>query len=49
VLPTAGTPLIIDDAAAHTVHFNAAVGWAASGDATAGLAGTVTLAWRFLG
>lgn len=31
---------------AKTVHFNAAVSWAASGDAAAILAGTVVLNWR---
>lgn len=47
-LPTAGVPLIIPAASAHTVHFNVADTWAASGDAAAGLAGTVVLNWRFV-
>jgi len=32
-------------AAAHTVHFNAADGWAAGGDATPDIAGTIRLTW----
>lgn len=46
--PTAGSPFVIAAAAAHTVHFNVADGWAASGDTAALLAGTVTLDWRLL-
>ncbi len=45
--PTAGAPLVIAAAAAHTVHFNVADGWAASGDSAAALAGTVTILWSF--
>jgi len=48
-VPTAGVPLLIPAASAHTVHINVADGWAASGDAAALLAGTVRLSWRFLG
>jgi hypothetical protein len=48
-IPTAAVPLVIATAAAHTVHFNVADGWAASGDAAAALAGTVVLNWRFMG
>ena len=32
----------------HTIYFNVADGWAASGDAAAGLAGTVVLHWQFM-
>jgi len=46
--PTAGVPLVIEAAEAHTVHFNVADGWAASGDAAAALAGTVVLEWEFM-
>jgi hypothetical protein len=48
-IPTANVPLVIATASAHTVYFNVADGWAASGDAAAGLAGTVVLNWRFMG
>lgn len=44
--PTANVPLVIATAGAHTVYLNVADGWAASGDAAAGLAGTVILHWR---
>lgn len=40
--------LTILPSAAHTVHFNVADGWAASGDAALGLAGTVVLDWAYL-
>jgi hypothetical protein len=46
--PTAGVPLVIEAAGAHTVYFNVADGWAASGDAAALLAGTVILNWRLV-
>lgn len=46
--PTAGIPLIIESGDAHTVYFNVADLWAASGDAAAALAGTVVLDWSFL-
>lgn len=45
----ANQPMVMESGAAHTVHFNVADGWAASGDAAAGLAGTVILAWTYLG
>lgn len=44
-VPTAGVPLAIAAGAAHTVHFNCADGWAASGDAAALLAGYVIIDW----
>ena len=47
-IPTGAVPLIIAAGAAHTVYFNVADGWAASGDAGALLTGTVTLHWRKL-
>lgn len=47
--PTAGGPLGIADAAAHTVHLNVADGWAASGETACPLAGTVVLRWSWLG
>jgi len=43
------TSLVIADAANHTLYFNVADGWAASGDAAAGLAGTVIVNWRYMG
>lgn len=43
------TTLAIYPADNHTVYFNVADGWAASGDAGAGLAGTVVLNWRTMG
>jgi hypothetical protein len=48
--PTAGAPFVIATAAAHTVHFNVADGWAddTSGDLTADIAGVVTLVWKKL-
>jgi len=46
--PTAGVPLIIPAASAHTIHFNVADGWAASGEAACPIAGTVIVNWRFL-
>lgn len=47
-IPTANVPFVIEAGAAHTVHFNVAGGWAASGDAAAVLAGTVVINWRFM-
>ncbi|MCI0489377.1 MAG: hypothetical protein L0229_22520 [Blastocatellia bacterium] len=47
-IPTAGVPLVIEAADAHTIHFNVADLWAASGDAAAALAGTVVINWRFI-
>ncbi len=49
VKSVANQPMVMETGAAHTVHFNVADGWAASGDAAALLAGTVTLHWVFLG
>ena len=46
---TAGGAMLLEASAAHTVHFNAADNWAASGDSAAILSGNVTIAWRFLG
>lgn len=43
------TSMVMQVGAAHTVHFNVADGWAASGDAAALLTGTVTIHWTFLG
>jgi hypothetical protein len=39
---------VIEAADAHTVHFNAAFGWAASGDAAAAITGTIVLEWQFM-
>lgn len=48
VITIANQVLVIETGSDHTVHFNAALGWAASGDSAALLAGTVTLFWRFI-
>lgn len=48
VAPTAGAPFIKLAGGVHTVYFNAAAAWAASGDAAALLTGTVVLNWTFL-
>lgn len=48
-IPTAGAPLVIEAAGAHTVYFNVADGWASSGDAAALLTGSVILNWRWFG
>lgn len=40
--------LAIPAASAHTVHFNAADGWAASGDTGAGVTGTAVIKWTSL-
>lgn len=40
--------LVIEAAGDHTVYFNAADSWAASGDAAALLQGTVVLHWQFM-
>lgn len=45
-LKTITTVLAIETSGDHTVYFNVADGWAASGDAAAALAGTVTLFWK---
>jgi hypothetical protein len=47
--PTAGVDLFIATAGDHTIYLNAADGWAAGGDPSADLTGTVTLTWDFLG
>jgi len=45
-MPTGGVGgLVIAAADAHTVHFNAADGWAASGEAACPIVGTVVLEW----
>lgn len=43
--PTAGVPLEITTAGAHTVHFNMADGWGANTDASGLLNGTITLSF----
>lgn len=50
-VPTAGAPLRITSSGGlnHTVYFNVADGWAASGDAGVELTGQVVLHWRFMG
>jgi len=50
-LLTAGTPLLIPTASAHTVHFNAADAWAddTSADLTCDIAGVVVLKWQWMG
>ena len=40
--------LTILSSAAHTVYFNVADGWAASGDAGATISGDVTITWEYL-
>lgn len=47
-VPTADVPFLIAAEDAHTIHFNAADGWAASGDAAALLTGFVVIDWSFL-
>jgi len=47
-IPTAGEPFVIEAAAAHTLHFNAADGWAAGGDLAATVSGTVVIDWSFI-
>jgi hypothetical protein len=46
--PTAGTSLAIEAADAHTVYFNVADGWAASGEAACPISGTIILEWSFM-
>ena len=41
--------LVLHDADAHTVYFNVADGWAASGDAAAVISGDVVITWEFIG
>lgn len=43
---TVTTNLVLATAGAHTIYFNVADGWAASGDTAALLRGTVTIWWR---
>jgi hypothetical protein len=40
--------LVIEAGGAHTLYFNVADDWAASGDAAAAIAGTVTIHWQFM-
>ncbi len=40
--------LVIASGDPHTVYFNVADDWAASGDAAAAIAGTVVLDWSFM-
>jgi len=47
-IPTAAVPFVIESGDAHTLHFNAADGWAASGDVAATITGTVVLEWDFV-
>jgi len=47
-IPTASVPFVIETSEAHTLHFNAADGWAASGDLAATIAGTVVIDWSFV-
>lgn len=45
---TVHAPVVIAAADDHTIYFNAAASWAASGDAAALLTGTVEIDWSFL-
>jgi hypothetical protein len=47
-IPTAAVPFVIESGSAHTLHFNAAFGWAASGDLAATITGTVVIEWDFV-
>lgn len=47
-IPTAAVPFVIESGDAHTLHFNAADGWAASGDLAATITGTVVIEWDFV-
>lgn len=47
-ISNSGTGILIPTADAHTVFFNAADGWAASGDAACGVVGTVHLNWTMM-
>jgi len=42
------TSLVIATAGDHTVYFNVADGWAASGDDACGIAGTIIIEWVFI-
>lgn len=48
VKTVANQQLVIESGDAHTVHFNVADGWAASGDEAAAIAGTIVLHWHFM-
>jgi len=48
VTPTAAVPLVVAAAGNHTIYFNVADTWAASGDSAATLTGTVILFWEFV-
>ena len=45
---TVSTNLVIAAAGAHTVYLNVADGWAAGGDASADVSGTILLTWKYL-
>jgi hypothetical protein len=45
----AASTLIIDASDAHTLYFNVAATWSASGDAAAAISGDVVITWEFLG
>lgn len=45
----AASSLILDSTDDHTVYFNVADGWAASGDVAAAISGDVVITWEFLG
>jgi hypothetical protein len=49
VKTVADQPLAIETGGNHTVYFNVADDWAASGDAACAIAGTIKLIWTFLG
>jgi hypothetical protein len=46
--PTAGTVLPIEAAGAHTIYFNVADTWAASGETACPISGTVVIEWTTL-
>jgi hypothetical protein len=46
-IPTANVPFVIAAASAHTIYFNTAAAWAASGDPAAILTGTIIINWEF--
>ncbi len=45
----AASTLIVDAADDHTLYFNVADGWAASGDAAATISGDVVITWEYIG
>ncbi len=47
--PTAGVNLEIASAGAHTIYFNVADGWAASGETACPISGTIEIEWVFNG